>query len=462
MRVFSILPFLLAFLASTGENYSHFSHRPRRSRLLSCIKRKPEILDTSLFDPDSETWSISAFFLKICAVIAQIAFGLTLFVLAVGFITGIFLNLGSDTLVLLALGAIPLYYLNVIVHEFSHCLAAKAVGFQIMSFFIGPIGLQHSKSGFPGFCKSPLTWTGGGVDIVSPDCKNLRRRYALVLLAGPLMSGVACAACLGLASWWNGQPAFHPHAWFAAFLFRVFNTTTLTGACLTLSGIIGWFHSVGQFLPYQRKSSDARRSDGTQLLNLWVNGPRAECNLILNNLHWALCCGVRPRDWDVEMFKHALECRDNTTEDALINLYAYFWSVDIGQVDRAAEFLDLAFRQRDGNLAQIEHAILAEAAFYAGRYNRNPEARKWLQRIPSTGVEKQTLLRAEAAVLWAEGKSAEAAEIAKAALAAVPFSVDPGGAKSEHDWLLNLLAQIDLALSGLDKSIASAEDTASL
>src|SRR5207253_10541989 len=69
------------------------------------------------------------------------------------------------------------------------------------------------------------------------------------------------------------------------------------------------------------------------------------------------------------------------------------------------------------------------------------QARAWLIKSAGGQVEKQTRLRAEAAVLLAEGRCEEAAAVALQGLAAAPESADPGGAIAEAEWLENILTR---------------------
>src|SRR5439155_9123747 len=66
----------------------------------------------------------------------------------------------------------------------------------------------------------------------------------------------------------------------------------------------------------------------------------------------------------------------------------------------------------------------------------------WLIKSAGGQVEKQTRLRAEAAVLLAEGRYEEAAAAASQGLAAAPESADPCGAIAETEWLQSILTAV--------------------
>ena len=89
-----------------------------------------------------------------------------------------------------------------------------------------------------------------------------------------------------------------------------------------------------------------------------------------------------------------------------------------------------------------------EAAFFDGRHRRDAtRAQHWLKKVERGQLEEQTHLRAEAAVLLAEGRCLAAAEKVEAALTALPQSTDPGGALAEEDWLNDLEAEVHRVLN---------------
>src|SRR5262249_55294630 len=104
--------------------------------------------------------------------------------------------------------------------------------------------------------------------------------------------------------------------------------------------------------------------------------------------------------------------------------------------------LDLAVSQRQGCPAEFRPALLLEAAFFDARYRHDvPAARAWLEQAQGGHAERPTRLRAEAAILWAEGRYAEAAVLAEAGLAAIPRSAPHGSAITESEWLNAILME---------------------
>ena len=58
-------------------------------------------------------------------------------------------------------------------------------------------------------------------------------------------------------------------------------------------------------------------------------------------------------------------------------------------------------------------------------------------------VEQHIRARAQAAVLFAEDRFAEAADMARSGLAVTRRSMDRGGAMAEHDWLQEIKLQAE-------------------
>ena len=110
-------------------------------------------------------------------------------------------------------------------------------------------------------------------------------------------------------------------------------------------------------------------------------------------------------------------------------------------------FLDLAAAARDSTIARVRDAIAVEKAYFEAFHRRNPAARTWLAEIQGAEVEKHTRWRAEAAVLFVEGRYAAARAKAQDALAEVPNSADRGGSRAEAVWLQILLGECDKRLA---------------
>jgi len=163
--------------------------------------------------------------------------------------------------------------------------------------------------------------------------------------------------------------------------------------------------------------------------------------------------GVRPRQLSEEFIHHIMDSRDGSVQDASANFFGFYYFLDRGQLDRAGELIDvLAANQEKFDPRHRSYAVL-ETAYFEARHRHNAvAARRWLDQAPKEGVEPQTYLRAEAAVLLAEGRYKEAAVIATAALVVLPKSADPGGAIAEKECLQSILAE-SLSQNGQAESL---------
>jgi hypothetical protein len=161
----------------------------------------------------------------------------------------------------------------------------------------------------------------------------------------------------------------------------------------------------------------------------------------LLGLYAALMDGIRPRAWDAGLVQRLLAKREDVPDDVGANLYGYYYALDSGRVEEAGILLDLAIVQREALPTSFRAAVTLEKAFFeAFHQKRAAEGRAWLKEAIGQ-AERQTWLRAEAAVLLAERRFEEACAKAEAGLAAIPQSADPGGSLAEADWLDAVLAE---------------------
>ena len=144
-----------------------------------------------------------------------------------------------------------------------------------------------------------------------------------------------------------------------------------------------------------------------------------------------------------------LALRERTNADVMTNTWGYLFRLDRGELGQAGELLDLAMTQIDGLPEQMRPTMFAEAAYYTAAHRRDgATARLLLAQAEGGFIETGTRLRAEAAVLLAEGKFAEAVEKAQAGLEALSHSVDKGGAIAEREWLEAILNRAQQTGSG--------------
>jgi len=145
-------------------------------------------------------------------------------------------------------------------------------------------------------------------------------------------------------------------------------------------------------LPYDRPALRA----------LFAGGKTSDdfCSGFLPLISWAT--EVRPADWPEEWRPSSME--------------SYYKYLDRGELEPAIQHFTLAIQEQFSTLSNP--LICLEAAYYSARHDNSPgKAREWLAgKKNGYPVERFVELRAEAAVLHAEGKRLESIECAKEAL----------------------------------------------
>jgi hypothetical protein len=334
-----------------------------------------------------------------------------------------------------------------LIHECGHLLLAVVAGLRLLQAKVGPLLLARSASGFRLRLAWPFTNPFGYVWAVPVSERGMRWRLALVVCAGPLASLIMSFVCLGLAPLfnhpsriWGGSPQA-THRWINALL-RPQNVGT---GCLNIAGLFGLWTGCANLIPFTRKGFP---TDGQRLRELLSGGTRAERELLVAALWGSMVTGTRPRDWEPTIIERMLAYREGSTEDALANLYGYYYALDSDQLERADQYLTLALAQADALPVASQASFFVEGAYFEAFHHGNSErASTWLERSKHGPLEEQTRCRAEAAVLWAQGRYAEAASQAEAGLRAIPFSSDLGGRIAEKELLEQLLNSCLKAIS---------------
>jgi hypothetical protein len=323
-------------------------------------------------------------------------------------------------------------------HELGHLLAGMAVGFRAWLVIIGPLKIVREGAALRARLNRSLV--PGMVRALPTDARDLRRRLAVYVSGGPLANLFLGVLCLVLALLADRTSTA------ATTRSRIGIWLGVIGLCnlgLFLGTIIRFLAAA---LPFR---SSGLRSDGAQLLDLLQGRPRAERRLVAVALITAWDDGVRPRAWETGLVELLLDLREGTEDDVGANVCGYYYALDSGQTERAGRLLDLAVSQLRGHQADFRPALLLEAAFFEARHRRNVgAARARLEQAQGGHAATYTRLRAEAAILWAEGRYAEAAAKAEAGLAAIPGPAAHGNAVLESEWLNSILAESQSARHG--------------
>ncbi|MEM6299970.1 MAG: M50 family metallopeptidase, partial [Bacteroidota bacterium] len=113
---------------------------------------------------------------------------------------GLTKDLKSDTIlgkVTSIVGAIPVAFLVLAVHELGHLTVGLINGFRFELFVVGPLGIMREDDKVKAYLNKNIAYYGG-VAATSPtrDSQDNAKKFARVLLAGPLASIVFFVFCL--------------------------------------------------------------------------------------------------------------------------------------------------------------------------------------------------------------------------------------------------------------------------
>jgi hypothetical protein len=310
------------------------------------------------------------------------------------------------------------------VHEAGHAVAGRLVGFGFFQICVGPVSITRGVQGL----KTRLNyhWTLLGYVVSVPRHRGgLRWRKFVFTLGGP------AANFLSLA----------PLLWFETLIPAKFGLHEPAGSFLMLATTIcigmTWFTGIVNLLPLPVQYP----TDGSVLLMLLKGGPEAHRFAVLQSLSMALMAGGRPRDWDREWVETtAVEWKSKILESGA-HFMAYLWALDCGHIARAGEFLDRAWNRASG-VKFVADSIAVEAAYYTARYRSDPVMARRLLSGVVTSPDRSSALRAEAAILLAEGKIHESIAAANAALAEVrKWHVTPAQADTESEWIDGIIRE---------------------
>jgi hypothetical protein len=333
------------------------------------------------------------------------------------------------------LGIVAAFPVAVVVHELGHLVGALAMRLRVRQINLFGFLLDLDAGQFS--CQPALLNRGGvfGYVFATPaDVHNLPVRMAGHGAGGPIASLLAAVLSLSLA--WLWQPAALPdtpsslsgvgwQAW-------VWPGNVEVALCNQLAAF-NFFAWIVASLPCQHKGM---RNDGQLLLDCLRDRPGAFRALACLALLGALARGVRPRDWNPGWVVRLAGEADGSLEQGIADKVAYYRAEDEGRHEEAGRLLDRALDARYELPFVSRQGTYLEIAYFEGFHRGNAEeGRHWLGRVPREGIEDHTWLRAEAALLIAEGKHPEALALIESALEAVPRSKDRGGSIAERDWL---------------------------
>ncbi len=326
----------------------------------------------------------------------------------------------------LLFGVLAVLFLALAFHEVGHLIGGSLMGFKFMLLVIGPVKLVREGESIQWRLNDDLSLYGGLAASVPMDGHNLTPRFAVAIAAGPLASLFFSALGLGAAFLLRDvSNTLHGESLFWLLVFSLLNGGIFLATILP--GKTGGF-----------------QTDGAQLLDCLRGGHDAERKQLSIAITGASAGGTRPRDQNPRLMQRFLDLREGSSQDAVANWFGYVWLLDSGRSAEAGDLIDLALGQQDGLPETFRPALAVEAAYYEAWCRGNAaRARELLGNAQGGMVEPHIRARAEAAVLFAEDRYGEAADMARSGLAVTRRSMDRGGAIAEHDWLQEIKLQAE-------------------
>ncbi len=314
------------------------------------------------------------------------------------------------------------------IHEVGHLWGAVIGKFRVTMFSVGLLKFVRSRNRW--YIRYNRFFLLGGFTLASPlKDENLDRRLVVWTLGGPL-TGIFYA----IASWTIllilNSKSFLPFTNKTTDLFVVLQVWLLANAGFS------FLISLHSLIPEQTWSSS---SDGYKLLQYWRKGTDATAIKYLYLLSGAAQSGVRPRDWHEDYLDDLMDPSMPLNHRMHALLLSYLSEMDKGFIEQAGRSLDQALLLSRGE--KLPSASLYwEAAYYNARFRNQPIlARQWLSRAQKGFLdEEQTRARAEAAILIAEGQFEQAMIWIDKGLSVLDWSLEPGTAKAEQEWLISL------------------------
>lgn len=301
---------------------------------------------------------------------------------------------------------VPAWLLVVGWHEFGHVVGGWAGGGRFLLWIAGPLKVQRTPVGVR-FGLNRSINLGGGLAACMPlePSKTTPGRTAIMILGGPAFSLVLAVAALWFAAWLKAAPGE-----VTPVRALLQNGVLVTAGLSALVFLVTIFPSrVGGF-----------KSDGMRSFELLRGDARSDQEAAILAISSAALAGQRPADFDPALIRRSLALKDGSLFDLYAHLTIYSHAADRGAWTEAQSHLDYVLSAEEKIAPHLRDVIRCEYAWLlASRTGEAAAARAWLDSAGSLEFAPATRLRAEAAVLLAEGRTDEAAEKARSGLHAL-------------------------------------------
>jgi len=321
---------------------------------------------------------------------------------------------------------------SVVIHEVGHALGSRAVGFRTILLAVGPFQLRHTAAGVQ--FRLNDDWRLLALEVSLPeDDQDLPRRLATAFAAGPLANLLTLVLLLAL--YWLLDLGQYSREGVLA------GDPVLPWYLTTLAFQLGLFSLIGAVVNLVPFVDSGIPSDGARIRTVLRGGPEADRMSASLFLAGAVGGGIRPRDWPAGWTEKATAIQDGSADEAGACALAYYRALDRGEIDEAEGYLRRAVKAAE-SIPMLARSLAAEAAFFAAHHRGDLEAaRENLAVVGDSLLDRDTRLRAEAAVLAREGRMEEAAERVAQAFEALQdgWSASAGIAVAEREWLSEIV-----------------------
>jgi len=281
-------------------------------------------------------------------------------------------------------------------HELGHFAAGKLAGMRFGFLWVLGIGLIHRRTGWS-LSVSMKNPHFGCCMMYPTDARDLRRRYLVGLAGGPILGLAGVAVCAAL------------------YLGLRIPAHSVPGRFLTASIAAGLLTDLLSLWP---DWPGPIRSDAYWMRVLLRGGPGADRHIAMITVSRLETSGWRYDEMDVRLLPNLTLTEPDTPLDSQREagclFHAYHWNLSLGRPAQALPLLEQweALSQSSSRRADLSAAAQEESrrffalerAFLAARHNHDvAAAQTYLASVPDSLPPKALRLRAEAALLLAQG-----------------------------------------------------------
>ncbi len=303
--------------------------------------------------------------------------------------------------------ALPFIWLLVVGwHEVGHLVGGWMTGGRFLLLVIGPVMVRRTPAGIRVMWNRNVNLSGGMAACLPLEPGRMTpHRAAAMILGGPVASLLLVVGALWLAAAIAAAAGPVPSG--LAILQHAAVATA--GLSLVIFFVTAFPGTAGGF-----------KTDGKRVIDLLRGDRRSEQEAAVLALTTAGLAGVRPADYDPALVARAVSLGDGSLFDLYGNLTAYAHAADRGDWPGAQGHLDRVLAGEAQLVPYVRDVVRCEYAWLLAVTHAGPAvARAWLDSAGRIDFDPATRLRAEAAVLLAEGRAAEAATKAREGLHAL-------------------------------------------